>query len=132
MNSEVYMSLSFKHANEMSKVPACNTIKPMTQAQDELNKAHLFEERTHQLDAEDLQHDAHLTDTRNAMWNYLRAALRGDKEAQYKMGIGYLKGELSLDRSYTHAEKWLDQASEHGHQQAKHELEKALNEISIS
>ena len=126
------MSLSLKHSNEVSNISGCNAIEPIKQAQDELNKAHLFEDKVNRLDATDLKSETYNTNTRNAMWYYLRAALRGDKEAQFKMGVGYLKGELSLDRSYKHAEKWLDQASEHGHQEAKLELEKALNEISIS
>lgn len=69
---------------------------------------------------------------RNAMWNYLRAALRGDKNAQYTIGLSYLNGQLGLDRNYQHAEKWLSQAARQGHSEAKQELERALNHISIS
>lgn len=70
--------------------------------------------------------------SRNVMWHYLRAALRGDKEAQYKMGLSYLNGQLGLDRNYAHAEKWLDQAAHQGHTEAKTELQKALNHLAFS
>ncbi|MFW2076246.1 hypothetical protein ACG94X_00705 [Acinetobacter sp. ULE_I010] len=70
--------------------------------------------------------------SRNAMWCYLRAALRGDQEAQYKMGLSYLNGQLGLDRSYLHAEKWLEQAAHQGYLPAKEELKKAYNELAFS
>ncbi|MFN3072051.1 hypothetical protein ACK2M2_00535 [Acinetobacter sp. TY1] len=70
--------------------------------------------------------------TRNTMWFYLREALRGDQEAQYQIGRSYLNGELGLDRSFSHAEKWLDQAAHQGHIAAKHELEKAYNSLVFS
>ena len=66
------------------------------------------------------------------MWFYLREALRGDKEAQYQMGHSYLNGELGLDRSFLHAEKWLDQAAHQGHMAARQELEKAYNSLAFS
>lgn len=75
---------------------------------------------------------SHETDTRNAMWRSLRAALRGDKEAQYQMGLSYLNGQLGLDRSYSHAEKWLDQAAVQGHPAAKHTLESAYDRLAFS
>ncbi len=70
--------------------------------------------------------------SRNVMWHHLRAALRGDKQAQYEMGLSYLNGEWGLDRNYTHAEKWLDQAALQGHREAKIELQKALNKLAFS
>ena len=100
-------------------------------AQKELNQAHLFEYKA-QHPLFNPQSSTQKINARNAMWYYLRAALRRDKEAEYKIGIGYLNGELSLDRSYTHAEKWLNQAIEHGHPKAKKALEQALNQISNS
>ncbi|AWL30248.1 SEL1-like repeat protein [Acinetobacter defluvii] len=69
---------------------------------------------------------------RNAMWASLRAALRGDQEAQYQMGLNYLNGQLGLDRSYIHAEKWLEQAAHQGHPFAKEELKKAYNQLAFS
>ena len=70
--------------------------------------------------------------TRNIMWGYLRAALRGDQEAQYQMGLNYLNGQFGLDRSYIHAEKWLEQAAYQGHPFAKEELKKAYNQLAFS
>lgn len=98
----------------------------------ELNKAHDYETRFNQCLSDHTHQQCDKNDARNAVWFYLRAALRGDKEAQYKMGLSYLNGQLGLDRSYIHAEKWLDQAAEQGHHDAKHVLEKALNHLVIS
>ena len=70
--------------------------------------------------------------SRNIMWQDLRAALRGDKEAQYKMGLNYLYGQYGLDRNFAHAEKWLDQAAHQGHVDAKIELQKTLSNIVFS
>lgn len=70
--------------------------------------------------------------TRNIMWGYLRAALRGDQEAQYQMGLNYLNGQFGLDRSYTHAKKWLEQAAQQGHPFAEEELKKAYNQLVFS
>lgn len=72
------------------------------------------------------------SETRNVMWHALRSALRGDKNAQYQMGIFYLHGQLGLDRNYSHAEKWLDQAAHQGHSAAKHELEDAYAQLAFS
>ena len=69
---------------------------------------------------------------RNEMWYCLRTALRGDKEAQYRIGLSYLNGDLGLDRSFRHAEKWLDQAAHQGHIEAKQELEKAYDLLAFS
>lgn len=70
--------------------------------------------------------------SRNVMWHHLRAALRGDKQAQYEMGLSYLNGQWGLDRNYAHAEKWLDQAALQGHSEAKIALQKALNKLAFS
>lgn len=105
----------------------------ISEAAQELDKAHWHEERFKQCIS---QHNDSLVcdknDIRNAMWFYLRAALRGDKDAQYQLGISYLNGHLGLDRSYKNAEKWLDQAAHQGHRDAKHVLEKTLNYFNIS
>ena len=99
----------------------------------EIERAHAFENDiednfiTHCINLQFTNHNA-----RNAMWNYLRAALRGDKEAQYKMGLSYLNGQLGLDRNYQNAEKWLSQAANQGHEEALNELHKALNSLAIS
>ena len=73
----------------------------------------------------------HDQNTRNRMWLNLRAALRGDKDAQYTMGLSYLNGQLGLDRSYLHAEKWLDQAAHQGHPGAMQELQDAYNKLAF-
>lgn len=65
------------------------------------------------------------------MWFYLRAALRGDKEAQYKMGLSDLNGQLGLVRSYIHAEQCLEQAAHQGHPDAKAELQKAFDRLAF-
>lgn len=100
---------------------------------DELVQAHLFEEKSAQSISHSQKNQVEADqNARNAMWYYLRAALRGDKEAQYKMGLSYLNGQLGLDRSYIHAEKWLGQAAHQGHIEAKIELQKALNKLAFS
>lgn len=71
-------------------------------------------------------------ESRNLMWHYLRASLRGEKDAQYKLGISYLNGYFGLDRNYTYAEKWLNQAAQQGHLEAKIELQKAFNHLAFS
>lgn len=65
---------------------------------------------------------------RNSRWCLLQAALRGHQEAQYKLGLYYLNGELALDRNYTQAEKWLKSAAKQGHFQAQQCLDKAYAE----
>lgn len=82
----------------------------------------------------DSVHDVSIDEinNRNAMWCYLRAALRGDQEAQYKMGLSYLNGQLGLDRSYSHAEKWLEQAAHQGHFNAQEQLKKVYDELAFS
>ncbi|WP_347454510.1 sel1 repeat family protein [Acinetobacter thermotolerans] len=60
---------------------------------------------------------------RNAVCNFLSAALRGHPEAQYRLGIYYLNGELGLEQNETQARQWLNQAAQQGHSKA----EKLLN-----
>ena len=89
-------------------------------------------EKTHAHSFEDQNLNLDETSNRNTMWCYLRAALRGDQEAQYKMGLSYLNGQLGLDRNYSHAEKWLQQAAHQGHTSAQQELNKAYEELAFS
>ncbi|QIO04719.1 tetratricopeptide repeat protein [Acinetobacter shaoyimingii] len=104
-----------------------------SEANYELQQAHVFEENiSNNLYSNRPDGYTNNQDARNAMWNYLRAALRGDKDAQYKMGLSYLNGQLGLDRNYQHAEKWLSQAANQGHPAAQQELQRALNQIVIS
>ena len=99
----------------------------------EIHQAHIFEDNIDDPERTDSSSLAVKNyNARNAMWNYLRAALRGDKNAQYKIGLSYLNGQLGLDRNYQHAEKWLSQAARQGHSEALQALEKALNHLTIS
>lgn len=69
------------------------------------------------------------TDYRNAMWNFLSAALKGHKDAQYRLGLGYLHGELGLDRNYELAQLWLSKAAAQGHERADYVLHHAFEDI---
>lgn len=109
-----------------------NHLNSSSETMSELIKAHDYEERFNRCISHHEATYCNGDDARNAVWFYLRAALRGDKEAQYKMGLSYLNGQLGLDRSYTQAEKWLDQAASQGHRDAKNILEKALSNLVIS
>lgn len=70
-------------------------------------------------------------DYRNAMWNFLTAALKGHKEAQYRIGMAYLNAELGLDRNYELAHLWLSRAATQGHVQADNVLKHAYEEIAL-
>ncbi len=76
--------------------------------------------------------DQSIYDNRNAIWNFLSAALRGHRDAQYKLGISYLNGTLGLDKNYTHAEEWLKKAAKQGHHGAQITLEKAYSQLAFS
>lgn len=78
-----------------------------SQAVDEIEQGLRFEELAVQ-DHERMQNWLDITpNDRNAMWCYLRAALRGNADASFKLGIGYLNGQFGLDKNYSEAEKWL-------------------------
>ena len=62
------------------------------------------------------------TDERNAMWNYLSAALRGHPQAQYELGMAYFLGQLGLAKDQRLAEQWLKRAAERGHIGAQEQL----------
>lgn len=57
-------------------------------------------------------------DHRNAIWNFLSAALKGHRDAQYKLGLCYLNGDLGLEKKYIRAEEWLEKAAMQGHPEA--------------
>ncbi|OTG63767.1 hypothetical protein B9T29_03405 [Acinetobacter sp. ANC 3903] len=76
--------------------------------------------------------DLSVHNNRNAMWNFLSAALRGHRDAQYKLGISYLNGSLGLDKNYTLAEVWLKKAANQRHPEARNTLLKAYNQIAFS
>ncbi|TCB81082.1 sel1 repeat family protein [Acinetobacter sp. ANC 4173] len=79
-----------------------------------------------------LNHPVISSHTRNAIWYFLRSALRGYPEAEFKMGIGYLNGQLGLDRNYAKAERWLKKAAQDGHPDAKRCLYHAYSELAFS
>ena len=69
---------------------------------------------------------------RNAIWNFLSAALKGHSDAQYKLGVAYLHGQSGLDKNYTLAEEWLKEAAKQGHHEAQMTLEKAYSQLAFS
>ena len=71
------------------------------------------------------------SDQRNAMWHYLNAALKGHAQAQYKLGLSYLEGDLGTDRNYRYAEQWLMKAKQQGYQPAANALAKAYSQLAL-
>ena len=78
------------------------------------------------------QSDPSQVEYRNAMWNFLIAALRGHKEAQYRLGTGYLNGELGLPKNFSLAEFWLKKSADQGYSPANTALQKSYEEIVFS
>ena len=70
-------------------------------------------------------------DNRNAMWNFLSAALKGHRDSQFKLGLCYLNGDLGLDKNYTHAQEWLEKAAKQGHPEAKKTLMYSYSQIAF-
>lgn len=68
-------------------------------------------------------------DKRNAIWNFLSAALKGHRDSQYKLGLCYLNGDLGLDKNYTHAQEWLEKAARQGHPEARKMLMYSYSQI---
>ena len=126
---ECMFSHIFKSFKKQRTIDTHNYNKINSETVQELTQAHFFEEHSIKTSNSTPQENQ---DVRNAMWFYLRAALRGDKEAQYTMGLSYLNGQLGLDRSYIHAEQWLEQAAHQGHPEAKVELQKAFDRLAFS
>lgn len=56
-------------------------------------------------------HNAAKFHARNAIWNFLNSALRGCAEAQYTLGMCYLKADLGLKLDSQQANYWLRQAA---------------------
>ena len=100
-------------------------------AKSEISKAHYFERlATHE--HQTLQSLKQSSNDRNAVWYYLRAALRGDAEAAFKLGESYLHGDWGLDKDYRKAQYWLDRAVSLGHPKARAYLYNAFSEIAFS
>ena len=97
----------------------------------EMNKAEFFQtlaHHEHELDT----HPFISANDRNAVWYFLRAALRGNADAAFTLGISYLHGELGLDKNYAKAQYWLERAAHLGHPQAKANLYRAFSELAFS
>lgn len=102
-----------------------------SQAEDEIEQGLRLEELAVQ-DHERMQNWLDITpNDRNAMWCYLRAALRGNADASFKLGIGYLNGQFGLDKNYTEAEKWLNKAASQGHPDAERCLQEAFSKLAF-
>ena len=71
-------------------------------------------------------------DKRNAIWNFLSAALKGHRDSQYKLGLCYLNGDLGLDKNYTRAQAWLEKAAKQGHPEAIKTLMYSYSQIAFS
>lgn len=79
-----------------------------------------------------LPYDVSHLDQRNAMWNFLSAALRGHAQAQYELGMAYYTGHLGLERDYVQAEEWLKRAAACGHVGAQEQLNEIYQLIAFS
>lgn len=106
-------------------------IKHVSDATQEMQRGQFFEKLAHETHL----HEDHYTvssDDRNAMWYFLRAALRGDANASFKLGVSYLQGDLGLDKDYQKAKEWLERADHQGHPHAKQCLYEAYDQITFS
>ncbi|MDR0236491.1 sel1 repeat family protein [Acinetobacter sp.] len=68
------------------------------------------------------RHERVYTCQRNAIWYFLHAALKGYSNAQYKLGMIYLQGQLGLLADQGKARKWLSLAAHQGHVEAQNQL----------
>jgi hypothetical protein len=103
----------------------------LPESEREISKAQFFES----LAISDHFKEDHYTissNDRNAMWYFLRAALRGNANASFKLGESYLHGELGLDKDYKKAQYWLERAMYQGHPQAKDYLYTAFSQLAFS
>jgi TPR repeat protein len=58
-----------------------------------------------------------------ANW-YSKAAEQQHPGAEYQLGMMYLRGRGGLSKDETVGMQWLERAAEHGHEEAKKEVEK--------
>ncbi|ENU93166.1 hypothetical protein F971_01210 [Acinetobacter vivianii] len=103
----------------------------LSDSEQEINKAEFFKtlaRHEHELDA----HPFISSNDRNAVWYFLRAALRGNGDAAFKLGESYLHGDLGLDKDYKKAQYWLERAAQLGHPEAKAHLYIAFSELAFS
>ena len=52
---------------------------------------------------------------------WTKAALQGQADSQFNLGVMYHKG-MGCEQSYERALEWLTKAAEQGHARAQHEL----------
>ncbi|WP_038346232.1 tetratricopeptide repeat protein [Acinetobacter sp. A47] len=104
---------------------------PLSDSEQEIHKAELFQALAHHEHALDA-HPFISSNDRNAVWYFLRAALRGHHEAAFKLGESYLHGDLGLDKDYKKAQYWLERAVALGHPEAKAHLYTAFSELAFS
>ncbi|WP_159723942.1 tetratricopeptide repeat protein [Acinetobacter proteolyticus] len=103
----------------------------LSDSEQEIHKAEFFKTLAHH----EHEQDAHpfiSANDRNAVWYFLRAALRGNADAAFKLGESYLHGELGLDKNYGKAQYWLERAAHLGHPEAKTYLYSAFSELAFS
>ena len=102
----------------------------LSDAHQEIERAEFFEHLAHETH---LHENAYVVSSndRNAIWYFLRAALRVDANASFKLGVSYLHGDLGLDKNYQKAEKWLERAASQGHPEAKRDLSQAYSELAF-
>ncbi|ENX38251.1 tetratricopeptide repeat protein [Acinetobacter sp. NIPH 2100] len=97
----------------------------------ELHKAEFFKTLAHHEHEQD-SHPYVSSNDRNAVWYFLRAALRGNADASFKLGQSYLDGDLGLDKDYKKAQYWLERAVHQGHPEAKAYLYTVFSELAFS
>ena len=103
----------------------------ISDSEQEINKAEFFKTLAlHQHEQEFLPVIS--SNDRNAIWYFLRAALRGNADAAFKLGESYLHGDLGLDKNYKKAQYWLERAVDLGHPEAKTYLYTAFSELAFS
>lgn len=106
-------------------------VEQPSEARQEIKRAEFFQHLASETHLHEACYEVS-SDDRNAMWYFLRAALRGNADAAFKLGVGYLHGELGLDKNYQKAQYWLEQAVHLGHPEAKAYLYTAFSELAFS
>ncbi|EPF93019.1 hypothetical protein GCM10025882_06630 [Acinetobacter gyllenbergii] len=103
----------------------------LSESKQEISKAQFFENLAIN---EHIKEDHYTisSNDRNAVWYFLRAALRGNADAAFKLGESYLHGEFGLDKNYGKAQYWLERAAHLGHPEAKGYLYSAFSELAFS
>lgn len=128
---------TIKHMLDLLLHPDDTVLAPTHfEANQEFDQALIFSKMAEQYHLAFLNHDA-VQDLsglayRNAVWNYLSAALRGHSQAQYQLGMAYFEGQLGLLRDYAQAERWFTRAAQRGHRGAKEQLDQIHQLVNFS